>query len=188
MKYTFFVFIILLLSMGCNNDTTSSPSNQDIKQSSSTKNFSQLKFKIDLHSPTVGITDYTLISDNIMTDSLNAKEIIQAKVILPLAMQRHDPKLFDSTLTKDFIYRGEEAFFNRKEYIQDRVNAKWMISDARYENIVVQFLDGYGILTYRNKITEKDEFGKDQLYTWFWTDVWAKEDGKWKLKILQALN
>ena len=63
-----------------------------------------------------------------------------------------------------------------------------MISDARYENIVVQFLDGYGILTYRNKITEKDEFGKDQLYTWFWTDVWAKEDGKWKLKILQALN
>ena len=108
--------------------------------------------------------------------------------MLPLAMQQHDLKLFDSILTKDFIYQGEENFFNRNEYIQDRVHAKWMISDVQYENLVIQFFEDYGILTYRNKVKEKDEFGKDQLYLWFWTDIWIKENGSWKLKNLRAIN
>lgn len=63
-----------------------------------------------------------------------------------------------------------------------------MISDAKYENLVIEFFDSYGVLTYRNKITEKDEFGKDQLFTWFWTDVWIEENGQWKLKDLRAIN
>ncbi len=121
-------------------------------------------------------------------DSIDAREIIKAKVLLPLAMQKHDAALFDSVLASGFLYQGEEAFFNRAEYINDRVNAKWMISDAQYENLVIEFFDNYGVLTYRNKVTEKDEFGKDQLYTWFWTDVWIKENGKWKLKDLRAIN
>jgi hypothetical protein len=63
-----------------------------------------------------------------------------------------------------------------------------MISDVQYENLVLEFFDNYGVLTYRNKVKEKDEFGKDQLYNWFWTDVWIKENGKWKLKDLRAIN
>ena len=103
-------------------------------------------------------------------------------------MQRHDANFFEDILSKDFISQGEEEFFNRTEYIKNRVNAKWMISDVRYENLVLQFLGDYGVLTYRNKVKEKDEFGKDQLYLWFWTDIWVKEDGKWKLKVLRAIN
>lgn len=178
----------ILFLAGCNDNATKPTIAEDLKQDSSKTVFKQQLFKIDLHTATVGITEYTLISDDIGRDSSEARKIIEAKVILPLAMQRHDAKMFDSTITRDFVYRGEEALLNRAEYIQDRVNAKWMISDARFENIVLQFIDGYGILTYRNKITEKDENGKDQLFTWFWTDVWAKEDGRWKVKVLQALN
>lgn len=148
----------------------------------------QQNFKIDLNTPTVGISNYTLITNNLQRDSSIARELIKAKVILPLAMQKHDINLFENTLATDFLYHGEEAFFNRMEYIQDRVNAKWMISDARYENIVLQFFDELGVLTYRNIITEVDEFGKDQVYTWFWTDIWIMENGSWKLKNLRALN
>lgn len=179
MKYTLIISLGFFVFVSCNDKKT--------KEQAEQKHIQQ-NFKIDLNTPTVGITNYTLITNDLQRDSSIAREIIKAKVILPLAMQRHDLKLFDSTLSKDFIYEGEEAFFNRAEYIQDRVNAKWMISDARYENVVLQFFDEYGVLTYRNKITEKDEFGKDQFYTWFWTDIWIKENGRWKLKNLRALN
>ena len=148
----------------------------------------QVKYSIDINAPSVGITSYTLITNNLANDSAAARQLINEKVILPLAMQNHDFKLFDSTLATDFIYQGEEAFFNRAEYIRDRVTAQWMISDVQYENLVLQFFDGYGVLTYRNKVKEKDELGKDQLYTWFWTDVWVKENGRWKLKNLRAIN
>jgi len=152
------------------------------------KKFVQIKYDIDVNEPTVGITSYTLITNNLEKDKLEGEQIIREKVTLPLAMQKHDETLFDDILAKDFIYQGEEAFFNRAEYIQDRVNAKWVISDVRYENLVLEFFDNYGVLTYRNKVKEKDEFGKDQLYTWFWTDVWIKEDGRWKLRDLRAIN
>ena len=150
--------------------------------------YTQVKYNINLQTPTVGIHEYTLISNNLEKDSVAAREIIQAKVLLPLAMQKHDAVLFDSVLASNFLYQGEEAFLDRAAYITDRVNAKWMISDAQYENLVLEFFDEYGVLTYRNKITEKDEFGKDQLFTWFWTDVWVKENGKWKLRDLRAIN
>lgn len=148
----------------------------------------QVKYDIDVKVPMVGIAEYTLITNNLERDSSAAREIIKTKVTLPLAMQRHDSLLFESILAIDFIYQGEEALLNRAAYIHDRVNAKWMISDAQYENLVLEFFDGYGILTYRNKVKEKDESGQDQLYTWFWTDVWIKENGKWKLKDLRAIN
>ena len=35
---------------------------------------------------------------------------------------------------------------------------------------------------------EKDEFGKEHLFTWFWTDVWVEENGRWKIRDLRAIN
>jgi hypothetical protein len=179
MKYVVIAFLLVTFLSSC--DTEKANNQIDEK-------YVQQNFKIDLDTSTVGITNYTLITNNLQRDSAIAREIIKAKMILPLAMQKHDLKLFDSTLSKDFLYQGEEAFFNRAEYIKDRVNGKWTISDVRYENLVLQFFNEYGILTYRNKVKEKDEHGVDQLYTWFWTDVWVKENGRWKLKNLRALN
>lgn len=184
MKYFSIVTLTLVVLLACrhlkNESQHTSPENAG--------KYRQVKLETDAATPTVGIYSYTLISNNLQKDSIDANEIIRAKVLLPLAMQRHDAVLFDSVLASNFLYQGEEAFLNRAEYIKDRVNAKWMISDAQYENLVLEFFDNYGVLTYRNKIKEKDEFGKDQLYTWFWTDVWIKENGRWKLRDLRAIN
>jgi len=185
MKYFIIISVLALLPLSCDHLKKHTQIPQTSKKESK---YVQVKYDIDVNAPTVGITNYTLITNNLERDSSAAREIIKAKVVLPLAMQKHDSLLFESILASDFIYQGEEAFFNRAEYIHDRITAKWMISDARYENLVLEFFDGYGVLTYRNKITEKDEFGKDQLYTWFWTDVWIKEGGKWRLKDLRAIN
>jgi len=185
MKYVLFISLVALFTLSCDHLKEHKVVSQISKTDS---RYVQVKYDIDVNTPTVGINNYTLITNNLERDSSAAREIIMTKVSLPLAMQRHDSLLFESILASDFIYQGEEAFFNRSEYIHDRITAKWMISDARYENLVLEFFDGYGVLTYRNKITEKDEFGKDQLYNWFWTDVWIKENGKWKLKDLRAIN
>lgn len=188
MKYFIMAFAGFLVILGCNDAKKPPLNNQDAKQDSAIKKYSQVNFKIDLHTPTVGITNYTLISNDLARDSSNAREIIQAKVILPLAMQRHDASLFDSVLAKDFISQGEDEFFNRKEYIQDRVNGKWMISDVQYENLVLEFFGDWAMLTYRNRVKEKDEFGKENLFLWFWSDIWIKENGRWKIRVLRAIN
>ena len=144
--------------------------------------------KTDLNTPTARIDTLTLITNNILRDSVNAQAIIHAKVLLPLAMQKHNTVLFDSVLAKDFIYHGEEAFFNRQEYIHNRVNGKWTITDVQYENVVLEFYSDIAVLSYRNVVKETDEFGKPQTYVWFWMDIWVNEKGNWKLKELRAIN
>ena len=185
MKYLASTVLLIITFISCNQNENDSAKNNSVDTGNK---YVQVKYTIDINAPTVGIKSYTLITNNLEKDSSEARQLINAKVILPLAMQKHDEKLFDSSLATDFIYQGEEAFFNRTEYIHDRVTAKWMISDVQFENLVLQFFNGYGVLTYRNKVKEKDEFGKDQLYTWFWTDIWIKEDGRWKIKNLRAIN
>jgi hypothetical protein len=182
-------FYLISCSNSQKHNTKSGGNSYNSKnQNESEKKYIQVNIKVDLKTPTVGIKSFTLITNDLQRDISNAQVIIQAKVMLPLAMQKHDETLFDSVLSKDFIYHGEEAFFNRKEYIHDRVNAKWMISDVQYENMVLEFFDDFGVLTYRNKVKERDESGKDQLYFWFWTDIWIKENGRWKIKDLRAIN
>ena len=147
-----------------------------------------VQIKTDLNKPTARIDNLTLITSEFLKDSANAQELIQTKVLLPLAMQKHDSVLFDSVLAKDFIYHGEEAFFNREEYINDRVAGKWTITDVQYENVVLKFYKDMAVLSYRNMVKEIDEFGKLQTYIWFWTDIWINENGRWKLKELRAIN
>lgn len=184
MKYIILALFIATIA-ACNGAKTDSTNT--VKNESENK-YVQVNYTIDLNAPTVSITNYTLISNNLQRDSFNAREIIKAKVLLPLAMQKHDAVLFDSVLAKNFISQGEDEFFNREEYIHDRVNGKWLITDVKYENLVLEFFGDLGVLTYRNKVTEKDESGKVTLYTWFWADVWVKENGRWKIKVLRAIN
>jgi hypothetical protein len=152
------------------------------------KEYKLVHIKTDLNTPTARIDTLTLITDNFLRDSANAQALIHTKVLLPLAMQKHDAVLFDSVLAKDFIYHGEEAFFNRQEYIHDRVNGKWTITDVKYENVVLEFYNDLAVLSYRNVVKEIDAFGKPQTYVWFWADIWTNENGRWKLKVLRAIN
>ena len=144
--------------------------------------------KTDLHTPTARIDTVTLITNNLSKDSANAQALIHAKVLLPLAMQQHSQVLFDSVLATGFLYHEEGVFFNREEYIRDRVNGQWTITDVQYENVVLQFYKEHAVLTYRNTVKENDEHGKPQIFEWFWADIWVQEKGRWKLKELRALN
>lgn len=189
MKNFIISLISFIVTVGCNdNKTLSIHQSGTTQQNENSKKYIQVNFKVDLNTPTVGINNFTLITNDLQRDSSNAQAIIRAKVILPLAMQKHDSTLFDSVLAKDFISQGEGEFFNRNEYIQDRVNGKWMISDVQYENLVLEFFGDFAVLTYRNKVKEKDEFGKENLFLWFWTDIWIKENGEWKIRVLRAIN
>jgi ketosteroid isomerase-like protein len=113
---------------------------------------------------------------------------MRAKVIVPLAMQKHDAALFDSILAKGFTGRGENEFLEREAYIQNRVKGKWMISDVQYENMALQFFGEIALLTYRNIVKEKDKMGMPQTWHYTWADIWTKEDGRWKVKAFHAIH
>jgi Domain of unknown function (DUF4440) len=183
MKYFTFILFYAIVCTSCSDNKIS-----DAKRNGEVKNYVQVNFKVNLNTPTVDINSYTLITSDVKRDSSDARAIIRAKVILPLAMQKHDAVLFDSVLAEDFISQGEGEFFNREEYIQDRVNGKWTIWDVKYENLVLEFFGDIAVLTYRNIVKEKDEFGKQNTFHWFWTDIWIMENGKWKIKVLRAIN
>jgi ketosteroid isomerase-like protein len=188
MKYYFFSMLWMYLFVGCQSNQTSVGSSADTtKQIGQSKKFIQINRKVNDNTPTVEITNYNLITNNFQRDSAEAEAIIKAKVILPLAMQKHDASLFDSALTEDFTSRSEDEFFDRAEYIQNRVNGKWIISDVQYENLVLEFFGDIAVLTYRNTVKEKDETGKPQTWHYTWTDIWVKEEGRWKVKALRGL-
>ncbi len=152
------------------------------KQAAAGKIFSQIKVIPDYNTPTVQIDSLILITDDSAAHVNDAKAILRAKVIIPLAMQKHDASLFDSLLAKGFTARGEDEFFERDEFIRTRVEGKWMISYVQYENMVLQFFGEIAILTYRNTVKEKDATGMPKIWHFTWADVWVKEDGKWKIK------
>jgi len=158
------------------------------KQKGTSKRFSQVVLKVDYVIPTVGISEYTLITDDLEAHRKDAEAIMLRKKDMPLAVQKHDAALFNSWLARDFIARGEHEFLRRDEYIQDHVNAKWNVSDVRYENLVLQFFGETALLTYRNIVKEKDEKGVPTTWFYTWADVWLKEDGEWKVGAIYVID
>ncbi len=153
------------------------------------KRFSQVVLKVDYVVPTVGISEYTLITNDLEAQRKDAEAIMRRKKDMPLAVQKHDAALFNSWCARDFVARGEHEFLGtREEYIQDRVNATWNVSDARYENLVLQFFGETALLTYRNIVKEKDEKGVPTTWLYTWADVWVKEDGEWKVAAIYVID
>ena len=140
-------------------------------------------------TPTVDIKNYTLITNNIKADSINAMEILRLKRSLPLAMQRKDSALFDNILATDFTYRGEDEFYkNKKDYIHNRINANWTIDTVKYQNLVLQFFGEIAVLTYRNTLDGSDDNGKADIEHYSWADIYMKENGKWKIKGIHEIE
>jgi hypothetical protein len=187
MKHITIAFVITISMIACESERTRAKSEQS-SQSRADKKYVQVTRKVKNIHPTVRIAEYNLITDDIDRDSAEADALIQEKFILPLAMQKHDPSLFDSSLTNDFTSRSENEFFDRRAYIEDRVKGKWLISDVHYENVVLQFFGHLGVLTYRNIVKETDENGLPLTWHFTWTDIWEKEDQRWKVKALRGLD
>ncbi len=189
MKYFVFLLLLIALLIGC--QTSEKSANQQSAspgQNKTSKKFSQVPLKVDYVIPTVGISNYTLITDDLESHRKDAEAIMLRKKDMPLAMQKHDAALFDSFLARNFVSRGEHEFLQREEYIQDRVKATWMISDVQYENLVLQFFGETALLTYRNIVKEKDEKGVPTTWLYTWADTWVKEDGEWKAAAIYVID
>jgi len=119
-----------MITYGCNEKT---PSEIKIK-------YEQVVIKEENNTPTVDIANYTLITDGVTDRKADAREILQVKRKWPLAMQTKDRALFNSILAKNFTFKGSDQFYNREDYITDRVaDANWKITAVKYENMVLQF-------------------------------------------------
>ena len=183
------MFCILAVYSGC--QTSEKSANQQFdssKQNAINKRFSQVTLKVDYVIPTVGISNYTLITDDIESSRKDAGAIMLLKKDMPLAMQKHDASLFNSFLARNFISRGEHEFLHREDYIRDRVNASWTISNVQYENLVLQFFGQTAILNYRNIVKEKDEKGVPVTWLYTWADIWVKEDAEWKVAAIYLID
>ena len=183
------VLCTLAVYPGCRTDMTAAHQSTEPANSRATsKRFSQVVLKVNYVIPTVGISDYTLITDDLEAHRKDAEAIMLRKKDMPLAMQTHDGSLFNSWLARGFIARGENEFLGREEYIRNRVNATWSISDVRYENLVLQFFGDTALLTYRNFVKEIDELGAPTTWLYTWADIWVKEDGEWKVGAIYVID
>lgn len=166
------IVCILAIANACNEKTTSIYSD---------KKYLQLTIKEDNATPTVDIKNVNLITNNVEADSTNAKEIMQVKRKLPLAMQGKDSTLFNEILAKGFTMRGEKEFLNRSDFIKNRVTGTWTIDTVKYQNLALQFFGDIAVLTYRNILNGTDDFGKADTEYYSWADIYIKENGKWKI-------
>ena len=168
--------IILLLAFCCScNDNTSA-----IEDS---RAFVQV-FIPDpdsLSTPGIGISGVTLVSRDPEKDKADAIAILALKHKWPLAMKTKDRVLFEEILANDFIFRAEDEFFNRADYIQDRVNGTWTIDFVLYQNLVVQIFGQTALLTYRNILDGTTDDGIPDREYYSWADMYVKENGTWKI-------
>ena len=151
------------------------------QNNSTVSNYIQLNIKEANTIPTVDIKGFTLVSNNLIADSIEAIEIMQVKRNLPLAMQKHDSLLFENILSKNFTFRAQNEFFNRKDYIVNRVHGTWTIDTVKFKNLVLQFFNQTAILTYTNILNGTDDNGKPDTEYYSWADIYLKENGKWKV-------
>jgi len=163
---------ILTLISGCNEKTPSTIGE---------KEFVQITISEANTTPTIDIKNFTLITNNVKADSSEAVEILKVKRNFPLAMQTKDSALFESILARNFTFRGENEFFNRNDYIHNRINGTWTIDTVKYQNLALQFFSGLGILTYRNILNGTDDSGKSDVEYYSWADIYIKENGDWKI-------
>lgn len=176
---TFVIFIVAIIILSSCNDR------EAFKQ----KDYQQIKIKEPNLTPTIDIKDFTLISNNLKQDSIDAIEILKVKRNLPLAMQKKEKAIFESILSKNFTYRGEDEFFkNSKDYIQNRVNATWTIDTVRFQNLTLQFFGEIAVLTYRNTLGGTDDNGRFDIENYTWADIYVKENGKWKIEAIHEIE
>jgi hypothetical protein len=152
------------------------------------KTLSQVQLVTNSKDPTVGIKEYTLITDNLEAQRADAEAIMQLKIELPRAMQTKDPAQFDRVLARDFTFRAEDQFHNRADYIRDRTTSEDRVKTADYQNLVLQFVGDVAMLTYRNVV--EDEPGGPTAWKaeMIWSDIFVKEDGRWKVGAIHLIK
>ena len=145
--------------------------------------------KLTNNTPTVDLPSYTLIVSSDGDRAKDADEILALKRKWPLAMQSLDPLAFDSILSSNFTFKGER-FFNRADYIKNRTTPdEWKITFVRYSNVTLQFFDDRAVLSYVNRITNRNTKTDAIEYEHIsWVDIYTKENDQWKLETAHAID
>ena len=77
----------------------------------------------------------------------DAKQIMNLKRRWPLAMQSQNLEEFEAILAKEFTFKGIGEFFNRTDYIKNRIKPDdWKITFVKYDNLCLQFINDLAIL------------------------------------------
>ena len=105
-----------------------------------------------------------------------------------MAMQTKDSALFNEAVAKNFTFRAEDEFYNRDDYIKDRIAGRWNVDTVRYQNLVLQLFGNIAMLTYRNVLNGTDDFGKPDTEYYSWGEIFIKENGKWKVASLHQID
>lgn len=166
------LLVPICLIVSCNQEPKTSPSNKD---------YVQILIEEGNTTPTVDIPNFTLISNNPEAERADAIAIMKVKRQWPLAMQKKDEAIFESILAQNFSFRADDEFFNRSDYIKDRVAGTFEIDTVRYENFALQFFGEIALLTYRNTLDGADEKGLPDIEHYSWADIYTKENGVWKI-------
>jgi Domain of unknown function (DUF4440) len=180
MKY--FILLLAALSMSCRAEEKAPARQPDSAETGEAgRTYSQVSLTEDSPYPNVGISTYTLITDNVEARRGDAEVIMRRKIEWPRAMQTKDEALFNRILARGFTFRGEQEFYNREDYIRDRVGNDEAVASAHYENLALQFFGEVAVLTYRNTVKIKDASGKPETLHMTWADILVREDGEWKI-------
>jgi ketosteroid isomerase-like protein len=159
------------------------------KTAETAKIFLQVKIAEKSDDPSIDISEFSLVGENIESRRADAEAVMQIKKKYPLAMRRKDRGLFDQILAKDFTFRGSNDFFDRAEYIDNRVAGEITDWSVKYENIVLQFVGDIALVSYRNVVKGRKENGQpDYTERMTWADVYVKEGGQWKIGAVHLID
>lgn len=172
----FLVFLIfcLLFIVGCETKI-----NKNNTKSSFEERF--IKTPDSLALTTIIIPGLTLITNNFEKEKNDALEILGLKHKFPLAMQTKSKEILAEIFAENFVFRADDEFFNRQDYINDRISGTWEIDTVTYQNLALQFFGDKAVLTYKNTLDGTDDFGKPNVEYYSWADIYVRENGYWKL-------
>jgi len=187
MRAPVFVFPLALLVFGAQT-AANAPTNAPAVLREATRRYRQVTVDVARPSPTVDISRYVLVTDDVEAVRGDAKRIMRLKADLPLAVQRKDRALFERLFATHFTFRGEDEFWTREEYIRNRVERSEKVGAVRYDNLVLQLFGPVAVLTYRNTVTVTNAGGKQETLHMSWADVYVREAGEWKIAAIHLIE
>lgn len=130
--------------------------------------------------PSVGLREYTLITDDLERDRAEAEAVLQAKMELPRAMHTKEREHFEQALGRDFTLHAKDEFFSREGYIRNRVEDPSHVRRADYRNVTVQLIGDLALVTYSNVVEDEPGGRGAWKADMTWADILSKEEGRWK--------
>ena len=138
--------------------------------------------------PTVGLPEFTLVTDDPQRDREDAVNVIRAKIGLPRAMQTKERKDFEAVLGPRFTMTAKDEFFDREGYINNRVGDPAKVKQADYRDVVLQFIGrDRALVTYSNIVEDQPGGPGAWKADMTWADVLVRENGEWKYELVHLI-